>query len=71
MASRTHLAGTIVRPKPIRTERADTLDSEGHVRKTMTALAHRLSMTRHKKRFGRMSQRWLEEYVAGAHKHDG
>lgn len=40
------------------------------VRETATAMTRRLNHAHTEKRFGRMSQEWLEEYVAEAAKHD-
>jgi hypothetical protein len=54
----------------IRTELLGILDWMGRARETTTALARRLRLTCTGRPFGRMSQKWLEEYDAEAGKHD-
>jgi hypothetical protein len=53
------------------TERSAVLAWMACVRETMTVMTRRLIKPYVEARFERMSQRWLEEYSAEAHKHDG
>jgi hypothetical protein len=71
IASGTRLAGNTRLLKESRTKRAGIPNWFGRVRETTTTMARQLSMTtRTEKRFGRMSQKWLEEHIAEAGKHD-
>jgi hypothetical protein len=59
-----------MRLEVIRTERLAILDWMGRARETTTALARRLRSTCNGEPFGRVSQKWLEEYDVEAGKHD-
>ena len=71
MASRTGLASrTTMVLEGLPTERAAILAWMAAVCEATTAMTRRVIKPDVKKRFGRMTQRWLDEYSAEAGKHD-